>query len=236
MTKIIAQMIGRNEAERYLPEVLEHLYPLVDQIVFTDDGSDDETYFMAKDYGASVIRLSDSLFETDESQLREIAWQHMGIYSKPGDWIISIDCDEIIHVPENLREMLEQTDKSVVMATFFHMWNEHQFRVDKAWAPDQQPRLFKYYDEGHVMKRTLACGQYPTYVKQLVRDGKVDDFGVTMQHMGYASDDDKLSKFEKYMRIDGGKFHSLRHLESIIDEDPILIDWEDEWPHFTPWR
>ncbi len=219
-------MIGRNEADRYLEPVLEALYPVVDQIVFTDDGSEDQTYFMAKDYGASVIRLSDSLFETDESQLREIAWEHLGIYAKPGDWVVSIDCDEIIHAPLNLIELLEQSQKSVVVATFFHMWNETQFRVDKAWKPDQQPRLFRYFKEGHIMRKALACGQYPTYVRQMMRDGNVADLGIRMQHMGYASDDDKLSKFEKYMRIDGGKFHSLRHLESIVDEDPVLVDWE----------
>lgn len=228
MTKLIANMIGRNEADRYLEPVLEALYPIVDQIVFTDDGSEDSTFMIAKDAGASVIRIEDPLFETDESILRTISWEHLSIIAEPGDWILSIDCDEKLYGAEKMREVLPTLTESVVMVKFCHMWNPTQFRVDKAWKPDWQPRLFRYHKEGNIMKRSLACGQYPTYVRQMVADGKSIDLGMRMQHLGYMRDEDKLSKFEKYMRIDGGKFHSLRHLESIIDEHPTLEDWDGE--------
>lgn len=225
MTRIVANMIGRNESDRYLKEVLDHLNPLVDEIVFTDDGSDDDTFLIARDAGAKTIRLSDSVFESNEGLLREISWEHLRGVAEPGDWILSIDCDEKLYPATGLHNLLRATDKSVVMVKFYHMWNSTHFRVDKAWKPDLQPRLFKYHPEGHVMQRALACGQYPTYVKQMVRDGKVDDLFLSMQHLGYMKDEDKVAKFEKYMRIDGGKFHSLRHLESIVDPDPELVQW-----------
>lgn len=225
MTRIIANMIGRNEADRYLEEVLDHLNQHVDAIVFTDDGSEDSTFMIARDAGAHTIRLSDSLFEENEGKLREVSWEHLQTVARHGDWILSIDCDEKLFPPLDLHFMLENLKESVVMATFYHMWNETQYRVDKAWKPDQQPRLFRYFKEGHIMQRALACGQYPTYVKQMVRDGKVRDSGIKMQHLGYMTDEDKMMKFERYMRIDGGKYHSLRHLESIVDENPVLEDW-----------
>lgn len=223
--ELIATMIGKNEGGRYLGEVLKHLSGIVDRIIFTDDGSDDNTCKVAVEAGASVIRLSDSIFEEDESSLRQIAWEHLCIYAKPGDWVLSIDADEKLYGAENLKQILSQITESVVMVRFFHMWNEQQYRVDKAWKPDHQPRLFKFHKEGNMMRRALACGQYPTYVTQMVRDGKVTDLGLEMQHLGYVKDSDKIAKFEKYMRLDGGKYHSLRHLESIVDEDPTLKTW-----------
>lgn len=226
--RIIGQMIGHNEADRYLEDVLEHLTPLVDQVVFTDDGSDDATYIIARDMGASVIRIEESIFEHDESALRQISWEHVGMFASEGDWVLSIDCDEKLYGADRLRDVLPQLTQSVVMVKFCHMWNDTDFRVDKAWKPDWQPRLFKYYREGNMMRRALACGQYPTYVTQMVRDKKAIDLGMRMQHLGYLKDEDKLAKFEKYMRIDGGKFHSLRHLESIVDENPVLADWKTE--------
>lgn len=226
MSRVIASMIGRNEADRYLEEVLDALQEHVDAIVFTDDGSEDSTFLMARDAGAYTIRLSDSLFEENEGKLREISWEHLTKIARHGDWILSIDCDEKLFAPDDLHKLIEETSASVMMATFYHMWDDTHYRVDKAWKPDQQPRLFKYHKEGHVMQRALACGQYPTYVKQMVRDGKVADPGLKMQHLGYLSDEDKLMKFERYMRIDGGKYHSLRHLESIVDPNPTLEKWD----------
>jgi len=225
VTRIIANMIGRDEVGRYLEKVLTELQVHVDEIVFTDDGSKDNTFVLAKHLGCDVIRLDDSIFETNESLLREISWDHLRSVADEGDWIISIDADEILFPPAPIRELLLNTNKSVVMAEFYHMWNQTHYRVDKAWKPDCQPRIFKFYREGHIMKRSLACGQYPTYVKQMIRDGKTEDLGIKMQHWGYARDEDKVAKFDKYMRIDGGKFHSLSHLESIVDENPTLKEW-----------
>jgi hypothetical protein len=46
-----------------------------------------------------------------------------------------------------------------------------------------------------------------------------------MQHLGYIHDSDKESKYERYSQLDGGKFHNLNHINSIIDPNPVLIDW-----------
>jgi hypothetical protein len=57
--------------------------------------------------------------------------------------------------------------------------------------------------------------------------GKVlPDTGLVMQHLGYMREQDRRAKHERYMEIDGGRFHSLPHLQSILDADPTLVNWE----------
>jgi hypothetical protein len=46
-----------------------------------------------------------------------------------------------------------------------------------------------------------------------------------MQHLGYILDEDKQIKHERYTEIDGGEFHNLSHINSILDTNPVLIDW-----------
>jgi hypothetical protein len=46
-----------------------------------------------------------------------------------------------------------------------------------------------------------------------------------MQHLGYIFDQDKQKKYERYSQIDGGKYHNLSHINSILDESPVLINW-----------
>jgi hypothetical protein len=46
-----------------------------------------------------------------------------------------------------------------------------------------------------------------------------------MQHLGYVDDADKQAKYVRYMTLDGGDFHSKAHIESIIDPNPVLVDW-----------
>ncbi len=64
-------MVGRNEANKYLPEVLERLKSQVDEIVFTDDCSDDNTAEIASKY-ANVYKTPKPMFTTHETNLKFI--------------------------------------------------------------------------------------------------------------------------------------------------------------------
>jgi hypothetical protein len=46
-----------------------------------------------------------------------------------------------------------------------------------------------------------------------------------MKHLSYIKDEDKKAKFDRYMKLDGGAFHANNHILSIMDEDPVLVDW-----------
>ncbi len=49
--KIVANMVIKNEGDRYLEDVLGHLHNFVDLIVVTDDASTDDSAEMALDNG-----------------------------------------------------------------------------------------------------------------------------------------------------------------------------------------
>lgn len=228
---LIAQMIGRNESERYLKQVLSRIVELADVVCFTDDCSDDDTPQIAEDMGCKVFQMDEPTFTVHEGLLRQTAWDFMTNAVSPTngkDWVLAIDCDEELYEPGNLSELLSQNQYDVLSIAFFHMWNATQFRVDKAWAPTLSSRLFRYYNAPSFNMRRLACGAEPEYVQRLIRAQKFHTrTGLRMKHLGYMRDEDKPAKYERYMALDKGEFHALAHLESILDDDPILLDWQN---------
>jgi glycosyltransferase involved in cell wall biosynthesis len=229
MAKFIAQMIGRNEAHRYLWSVLEHLVPQVDEIVFTDDASQDATPEIAREFGAHVYRHESPLFTVHEGRLRQAAWENLAHHARLGDWILAIDCDERLFATDPakpLSSLLQTTQYHALEVTFFHMWNERQYRIDKGWAPSPQTRIFRYADQAPFADNALACGCGPEYVRLMELTGKVMcDTGLLMQHLGYVREEDRVAKHRLYMEIDGGRFHVHSHLESIVDAHPALLTW-----------
>lgn len=227
---LIAQMVVKNEADRFLVPVLDALSKATDKIVITDDGSTDNTIEIAQLYTDIIYRNKESMFSVNEGQLRQGAWDNLTNHAKEDDWILCIDADEIIHFDKlkvPLEKWLAQTRYDILGIKFFHMWNETQFRFDKAWRPNIGTRLFRFRDGGKFVQRRLACGSEPTYIQEMIRHRRfMQDPGIHIQHMGYVRDEDKIMKHERYMKLDQGDFHALAHIESIIDPNPRLLEWD----------
>lgn len=224
---IYAQMVGRNESSRFLEPVLERISQQVDKIIFTDDCSTDNTPEIAAKY-AEVFTTPEPLFTKHEGQLRVNAWGNLEKFAKTGDWIVAIDCDEMLyHVDDmDIRSVLSKSEFDVVNVRFYHMWSETHYRVDKLWTPNNSSRIFRFQENAGFLNRALACGSEPTYVPQLIkRRNYWLHSGLIMKHLGYTYDEDKKNKYERYSTIDRGEFHNINHINSIIDEDPVLIEW-----------
>lgn len=228
--KVIAQIVGRNEESRFLKPVLDRLSKQVDEIVFTDDCSDDNTADIAKQF-CHVYKTPEPTFQVHEGRLRTIAWSNLSKHANPGDWIIAIDCDEMLYIKDdinqlNIKEVLSRSEKDVVNVRFYHMWNENQYRVDKLWTPNNSSRIFRFISDGVFLDKALACGSEPTYVSSWIRQRNFwINSGLIMQHLGYIFDEDKHKKYERYSKLDGGKFHNINHINSILDQNPVLINW-----------
>ncbi len=235
MTKICANMIGRNEANKYLRPVLERLATQVDLITFTDDASDDDTADIAREYGAQVQVMPEPTFSTNEGKLRQASWEWLETQITPTDtwWILAIDCDEMLypHPDRPLHHLTDEYDPTPIGALgieFYHMWDENNFRVDKQWRPNMSSRLFKYYPGGSFLDRQLACGSEPTYVVDFVRQRRFFPYtDLRMKHLSYIKDEDKKAKYDRYTAIDGGAFHANAHIQSIMDpiEEVDLRPW-----------
>ena len=80
-------MIVKNESET-LPNCLQSIQPIADEIIVVDTGSDDNTLEIAKQYGAKVI---ESDWRDDFSYSRNISINHA-----KGSWILWLDADDIV--------------------------------------------------------------------------------------------------------------------------------------------
>lgn len=230
MAKIISQMVARNEADRFLPEVLDHLSKIVDIMVFTDDCSDDKTLEIAESYPnchAFASAWDEPYWAVNEGEFRNKAWANLEKFAEPGDWILAIDADEKLFSPEPLMDVANKNDVDILGISFYHMWNATHYRVDKAWKPNVSSRMFKFFPNGHFNLRKLACGSEPTYIQDLIHQGRAWwSAPLRMQHLGYTRDEDKQAKYERYMKLDAGDFHARTHIESILDPNPTLVPWE----------
>jgi len=228
--KIYAQVVGRNEEGRYLEDVLQRLSGQVDHIIFTDDCSEDNTLSIAKKY-CTTFQTPEPLFTKHEGQLRAFAWGNLSEFADVGDWVIAIDCDEMLYRKDDLdsldiREVLDRSEFDVVNVKFYHMWSENKYRQDKLWAPNNSSRIFRFKENGGFLNRKLACGSEPSYVRDWIGQRNYWlNSGLIMKHLGYQKDEDKQSKYERYSTLDRGEFHNIKHIESITDTNPTLITW-----------
>lgn len=96
--KINLVMIVRNEA-RSLKKCLQAAKPLVDRMIVTDTGSEDETVEIAREMGAEVFFFS---WINDFAAARNYALEQ-----SDGDWNLVLDADEYLRPVS--REKLEQS-------------------------------------------------------------------------------------------------------------------------------
>jgi len=228
--RILANMVVRNESPHYLHQVLSRLKDQVDEIIVTDDCSDDDTANIAESYGAKVQVMPEPTFSIHEGRLRQASWDHFENYADNNTWCLAIDADEELYVTKHsLEQLMDDMRLDVYSIEFYHMWNPTQYRIDKAWHPHGSSRMFRYKEGGRFKDRALACGSEPTYVQEDIAAGRFySNTGLKMKHLSYIKDEDKKKKYERYAAIDGGKFHANAHIESILDPiDTIkLANWE----------
>ena len=100
-------MIVKNE-EACLPQVLESVQPVVDEMVILDTGSSDRTIDIATDYGARVYHFQ---WCNDFSAARNHALRYVR-----GKWVLVLDADEVL-TPEIIPEIQQaiKSDRNLVI-------------------------------------------------------------------------------------------------------------------------
>jgi len=100
-------MIVKNE-EASLPQVLETVQPIVDEMVILDTGSSDRTVDIAQKYGARVYHFQ---WCNDFSAARNHALQYV-----QGRWVLVLDADEVL-TPEIVPEIQQaiKSDRNLVI-------------------------------------------------------------------------------------------------------------------------
>ncbi|GAI87059.1 unnamed protein product, partial [marine sediment metagenome] len=125
--KLVAMMLMRNEANRFLKEVLEEVTSYVDEIVISDDASTDDSVYIANQFkNAHIWKHPISRFRDEQNKLREELLNYT--LARNPDWILALDADEILEnkFKKEIRKMMEA---SINWYQFIRcdMWNETHY-------------------------------------------------------------------------------------------------------------
>jgi glycosyltransferase involved in cell wall biosynthesis len=101
-------MIGRND-EQYLDESICSVRRFVDDVIYVDTGSTDNSVVRAKKLGAKVHHF---LWCDDFSAARNFA-----LSCSDSDWFLTLDCDERVVNPKEIRKAIEHQPDDIEVLT-----------------------------------------------------------------------------------------------------------------------
>jgi glycosyltransferase involved in cell wall biosynthesis len=106
--------IVKNEAV-LLPQMLDSIRSIADEIIIADTGSTDRTVEIAEGYGARVFKYE---WHDDFAAARNYAAEQA-----TRDWIFIIDADEVLTNPENIKKYLNAPPNTLYMFKVMHISN-----------------------------------------------------------------------------------------------------------------
>jgi len=228
--KIVAMMPVRNEADRYLEEVLEHLSRWVDSIVVLDDCSEDHTVNLTQRFPKVIVYKNDApQFATDEPGLRAKLWQ-LTIKENP-EWIVALDGDEVFEdrIINEIRVLINQKDYHTICFRLFDFWLSRQvYRIDGGWNPwEKSIVLMVRYNAGiqnSWLQREVHCGRFPQAYEAL--PSYYSD--IRVKHYGWSRGEDHYSKYLYYRDKDLKVFGEIRPFTNSVQLPFAKIQLE-EW-------
>ncbi len=238
--RLIAHLVVRDEADRYLWDCLQWLTGFADTVTVFDDRSDDGTADIARRWGCHVdIRPPDAAsFMENESAFREAGWHAMEAAAKPvnDDWIIALDADEFLVAIGDERETvlnnidradIEGLDGLVLPVAEIFGWDSLRLlplqRTDAAWGTITACRMVRWRPDGTFKNRRQGGGSVPTYVHSR---GMTDS--LHLAHVGYMDVEDRAAKHAHYSATRG---HSQAHVQSILMPGRL-----QPWTGKIPWE
>ena len=171
-------MIVKNE-EKFLPQCLESVKDVVDEMVIVDTGSTDRTVEIAERYGAQIYHHA---WQNSFSEAR-----NYGLQFATCDWIFQLDGDEELvreDIPLLWDALRSAHPRGDVNALFVAIYND---------LSDQQ-------QSKHYFQRIYRRGKahYKGIVhNQLVYDGKPAPTEVRIRHYGYALGKEEMAKKQR---------------------------------------
>ena len=181
--KISALAITLNEAEN-VKRYIESL-SFVDEILFIDSYSTDETKAIAEQYGARVIQRR---FDNFSNQ------RNFAISQAKNDWIVFFDLDEII-TKEVEKEIIEQVHTSNDYVAYYAHRNVFLFNKRIKYGGLQNDKAIRLFNKN-----------YCTYNGHLVHEeikvsGKIGHLKNRVDHHSFKSFDHYFCKLNQYSEL-----------------------------------
>lgn len=238
---LVASLIVRNEADRYLRPCLEHLLGFCDSVRIFDDGSTDDFKEIGwfEDDRVQIMRSSSSEFMEHEGRARQklLDWT----FEAQPSHVLAIDADEFVSDGAKLRELVEtaRVRHGAVTAwrlTMREVWTATRAtlltREDGLWGPRKTPCLYdvpvrRNAYRWRIANKAAACGREPQAVLTAANRGR--ESGVDILHFGWANVADRAARYERYAGDNFG--HNATHIKSIMYGDDRVAQKPYEWPY-----
>ncbi len=193
-----------------------------------DDNSTDGTFEKCRDYSnkLSIKRTKMEDYYRQEEWLYAEAWDFVREVAKEGDWIVTLDSDEILEPSFlTMKDSLMQNDNfNCYSFQLIHVWAKGHFRVGRFWGGRWKRMFFRF--ENHSMetqlKEGIHHGGFPRYA---VKNYSPIPLSCGIMHYGYSTDEMRKFKTEKYLKYSKAT-GDIRCAQTIL-EKPILIKFED---------
>lgn len=184
--RVSLTMIVKNE-ERQLPDCLDSVFGLFDEIIVVDTGSTDRTPEIAREYGANVI---DFPWTDDFSAARNEALRHAR-----GQWVFWMDADD----------RLDSANFERLVSLVNGLGNENAAYLMKCRSIDDavgtvlvdHVRLFRRYDSIRWSYRVHE----QILPSILDGGGEVRSTDVSIDHVGYADAETRRRKLQRNLRL-----------------------------------
>lgn len=230
--RLTLAMVVRNEAGRYLEEVLTHAARYIDQAVILDDASEDDTVEICKRCLSAIphrIVINQQPGFHNEIALRKQLWD-MAAETQP-EWILVLDADEVFddEFISLVPHLLANPDADCYHFRLYDMWSDSCYREDPFWQAHKhyRPFLLRYQSgyQYHWQETPLHCGRLPLNSGNL-REVRCQ---VRVKHWGWARPADRLDKYYRYKKLDPAAAYGIKaQYLSILDPKPNLIRWQPE--------
>lgn len=170
---VSACMIVKNE-EKLLPQCLDSIKDVVDEIIIVDTGSTDRTVEIAKSYGAKVYH---HLWQGSFSEARNYSLKYATC-----DWILQIDADE----------KLEEGDIQLLRIALRHKEYNSIFVALLSQMPGGISKNYfqRIYKKGKAHYEGIVHNQLVCEGKSLVTE-------IRFHHYGYNLDPEQMKKKQK---------------------------------------
>lgn len=186
MTKLSLCAIVKNE-EASLPQCLESVKNVVDEMIVMDTGSTDKTIEIAQKFGAKVIRY---VWQNDFSAARNEALNYVS-----GEWVLVLDADEVL-TPEIVPQMQQaMEDKNTIVINLI------RHEIGAIQSPySLVSRLFRNHTEVKFTRpyHSIVDDRVAQLLQKEPHWKVVDLTSIAILHYGYTPE--AIASLDKYNR------------------------------------
>lgn len=201
--KTLSVVLATYNEEKYLPECLESVKNIADEIIIVDGTSSDKTVEIAKKYGARIhIKDNPPMFHINKQKAIDMATK---------DWILQLDADERV-TPDLEREIEEKIQSGDETNGYWiprKNWFLGRFLMKGGVYPDYTLRLYKN-GKGRLPMKDVH--------EQAVVEGKVGYLKEPLVHIADPYFRRYLMRFGRYTNLIAKDLK-----EKKIGKDPITF-------------